>query len=485
MKHLFITSILASLSVLGFAQELVPVFGPILPVTPTNANGSTRPRIVLAQDSIPLIVWAKTGSGNGIIFSSRWNGTGFDPAVQVSPSGLNVYSSADESGDVAARGDTAFVVFFTTDSRCYSVRSIDGGVSWEDTVRIDHQGMDDAYTPDVQILPGGNPVVVFEASDASMSITRQMVTHSDDGGQTFSMETNAHLSLVGQPCECCPPAILVNDSNVHVLYRNNENNRRNIVMTISSDSGATFPLNSEFDQTNWTLSSCPAAGPDGMFYRDSILAVWKSSFKIYYGTGHATNGGEGTHVLLEPGLGASIIQKHPSLCGEGDTVVYVWDDRRTGNYDVYIAISGSGPQQLDTVFIFNDTAGTSENGTQESPHAVYQNGMMHLVYRDGATGKVMYRTATVGGVVGISEPHESVLITTYPNPVTDILTLTIPESSEKFVATIYSMNGDLISVNNLVDGSNEINCKTFATGTYILEVSDANGKRFTTYFIKD
>src|SRR5687768_12621856 len=98
------------------AQELTPVFGPVIPVTPTNGDGSTRPRIVLVNDSVPLVTWTRIGSGNGVVFTSRWNGTSFDPAVQASPSGLNVYCSPDEGGNIAAKGDTVYIVFFTTNS---------------------------------------------------------------------------------------------------------------------------------------------------------------------------------------------------------------------------------------------------------------------------------------------------------------------------------------------------------------------------------
>ena len=74
----------------------------------------------------------------------------------------------------------------------------------------------------------------------NMQNTRQLVCRSNDGGQTYSTEMDAHLGINGTPCGCCPPALLIRDSMTYVLYRNNDNNMRNIVMTISSDSGITF-----------------------------------------------------------------------------------------------------------------------------------------------------------------------------------------------------------------------------------------------------
>jgi len=466
------------------AQQLVPILDPLIPVTPTNTNGSTRPRITLVNDTIPLVTWTKTGSGNGIIYSSRWNGTAFDPAVQVTPSGLNVYCSGDEGGDVAARGDTAFIVFFTTDSRTFSVRSVDGGMTWQDTVRIDHQAPGDmSYTPDVQILRGGNPVIVFEQSDMTMTLTRMKVCRSSDGGQTYSMETDAHLGVTGIPCECCPPALLVNDSMVYVFYRNNDNNLRNIVMTVSSDSGNTFPVISEFDQSNWTISACPTAGAEAMFYQDSILATWKSANKIYYGCGHAVNGGESPHALLEPSLASTVVQKQPSVCGSGDTVVYTWSDRRTANYDVYVAISGSGPMQIATPSLFNDTTGTSENGTQQNPHAVYANGKVHLVYQDLVTGIVIYRVATVGGGVSVPELEPAEVVNIYPVPATETFSYS-SASTETATVQVFSVTGALVASYTNVRSGQVLNCSALLPGTYTVLVTDAQGNESSSKLIK-
>lgn len=485
MKGALLSFFLFCVLVTG-AQELVPVPGPVIPVTPNNTLGSTRPRLALVRDSIPLVIWTRTSASNDIMYAARWNGSGFSPAVQISPSGLDVYTSAEEGGDVAARGDTVFVVFFTTDSRVYAVRSVDAGVTWGDTVRVDHRDTTDAYTPDVQILPGGNPVVLFETSDPAMISTGMMVTKSVDGGMTFGMETFTHTNVSGQPCECCPPALLVKDSMVYTIYRNNANNIRNIVMTVSSDSGATFPVVSEFDQTNWMLMSCPTAGAEGRFYRDSVLAVWKSTNKIYFGCGHAMDGGAGPDQILEPSLPPNILQKQPSVCGSGDTVITTWCDRRNGNFDVFVAVSGSGPQQLDTVFIFNDTTGTAENGTQQNPHAAYYNGSIHLTYQELGSGIIYYRKASISGVVSVQESihEESTLFTTYPNPVTNELILQNTSGRTDGVVRIIDAEGKVVAVTALQQQQTIIDCSALAPGVYFLNIQDAQGTFFTTYFIR-
>lgn len=474
MKQLLVLTFLFAISLNSFAQELTPVFGPVIPVTPTNTNGSTRPRIVLTNDSVPLVMWTRIGSGNGAVFTSRWNGASFDPAQQVSPTGLNVYCSADEGGDIAAKGDTAYVVFFTTNSLCYCVHSYDAGVTWSDTVRIDHQGMEDAYTPDVQIDNSGNPVIVFETMDM-MNITSTIkVSRSFDGGATFNQETDAHLGVTsGLPCECCPPALLINDSMQYVIYRNNDNNIRNIVMTISSDSGTTFPVVSEFDQTNWALSACPTAGAEADFYRDSILVVWKSANKIWYACADAVTGDEGGDALLEPALASNIQQKQPSVCTKGDTVIYTWSDRRTTNYDVYISISGDGPRQITAPFFFNDTTATAENGTQQNPQAIAEGNNIHLVYQDLVSGKVIYRRASITGPVAVEDMNAaSEFMVVYPVPADDQVLVAFTAPSEaSYSIRIWDVNGKLVREREADFPVTYINVADLTAGTYNVEVA--------------
>lgn len=466
------------------AQQLTPVLGPLVPVTTSNAFGSTRPRIVLISDTIPLVVWTKTGSGNGIVYSAKWNGLGFDTPIQVSPSGISAYCTADEGGNVAARGDTVFVVFHTNLDKVYAVRSVDGGTSWGDTVRVDHQTVDGAYTPDVEILPGGNPVVLFEVLDATMSFSAQMVCRSTDGGLTFSSEVSANGAAAGMPCECCPPALLVADSMVYALYRDNVNNRREIVFTISSDTGATFPTVSEIDQTAWTLAACPASGPEGMFYQDSIVAVWKSSNRIYFGCGHATNGVARANSILEPTLSSSVLQKHPSVCGNGDTIVFTWSDRRTNSYDVYVAVTSNGPASITLPVLFNDTVGTAENGTQQNPYAIYKSGNAHLIYSDVTTGIVYYRNCAVVSPLSVQENSSASSVQIYPIPATNEFSFEISHVQSALV-NVYSITGGLVLSYDGIASNEKMDCGSLARGVYSVVVIDEVGNTFTSQLVKE
>ncbi|MCK6640816.1 MAG: T9SS type A sorting domain-containing protein [Bacteroidia bacterium] len=477
--------LLASIGILATVQaQQVQPFLQNPHIVNAPGTGSARPRIALVNDSVPLITWTYNGAGTPVVYVARWNGNGFNAPVPLSPSGLQVYGSLDEGGDIAAKGDTAFVTFFTGDSRSFIVRSVDGGVTWSDTVRIDHDVFEHAYTPDVAITSGGNPVVAFEGADSIMVNTGQLFCRSYDGGLTFTTEVTAHDSVNGIPCECCPPALLVQDSMVYILYRNNLNNIRNIVMTVSSDSGQTFPIVAETDQTNWLLMSCPVAGAEAFILGDSIVSVWKSGNSVYYGTANRFDGGEGSFNRIDPSVSATVIQRSPAVCGSGDTLFYVWSDRRTNNYDVYVAGSFNGVFQPSQAFIFNDTIGAAEGGTQRSPHAIYADGVLHLVYQNQSTDEVIYRRATVFSPVGIVETPAQVRPGVYPSPAGEAITI-----SGSFAGTvdvqIYSATGALTAIFNNVNSGQQLNCANFESGMYFVQITDSEGMTHTSTFIKN
>lgn len=482
MKNFALSLLVLSCGISLAAQQLAPAFSLVINVTATSANGNSRPRVVLIHDSVPLVMWGKSASVNGAVFVSTWNGSAFGAATQISPSGLSVYVSPDEGGDIAAKGDTLYAVFFTTDSRCYSVHSYDAGVTWSDTVRVDHQLEHHNYTPDVQIDRNGNPVVAFEASDNAMAVTHQMVCRSYDGGNTFTMEQYADVNVAGVPCECCPPSLLINDSMTYVIYRNNDNNFRDIVMTISSDSGMTFPVVSEVDQNNWLITSCPVAGAEGAFYRDSVLVFWKSGNKLWYGCGHAQTGATGPDRLLEPSLSASVLQKHPFVLTLGDTVIYLWDDRRSSNYNCYVSIFANGPQPVTLPFIVNDTIASAENGTQQTPHMAVYGNTLHIVYQDVATGLVKYRKGTIAGVVGVEEPAAQLSPVIFPVPAKESFTITGVD--EPFAVTVYAVNGAVAATYTQVVSGQPLPLHDLAPGMYTVLITTESGAKSSVPLVK-
>lgn len=103
------------------------------------------------------------------------------------------------------------------------------------------------------------------------------------------------------------------------------------------------------------------------------------------------------------------------------------------------------------------------------------------VYCDSLTvdqnGNIVYKGATIGWNLVVLDPNsigvaEIVLTQTkvYPNPVTEILIISLPESNFNTQASIYSVNGNLVKNIQLQSIQNNIDVTGLPVGMYILRL---------------
>jgi hypothetical protein len=452
-----------------------------------STYGSVKPRIVLTRNNIPLVMWSRA---NGIIYSSRWNGSGFSAPVQVTPTGVLCYTNSNEGPHIAARGDTVFVSFFSlpmTSSKIYLVKSIDGGLTWQDTVRADHQPpATPGYTPAVAIDPLGNPYVVFEKATQTMQNPSQMCNRSTDGGQTFSMEVSANAPAPGIPCECCPPMILQKNNSVYVMYRNNINNLRNIHLTHSGDSGQSFTQNIQIDSTNWVLNGCPSAGPEAIWNGDSIFSVWMSQVggngRIILGRMHGGTLQSNRHRIIDYQNQMSIVQRHPSIAGSGDTLAVCWDDNRANsNISCFVSFSTSGVSGLGQSVVWLSDSVFSATGNQQVPSVAFGNGIFHFVFQSAFTNEVIYRKGTFTGL-SVSETHQNLQVTIFPNPGSDFVF--VQTSKPGFSYRMLDVKGQEIKSEVRVSGDQtELDIQDLPKGIYFFECN-FGGERVVRKMVK-
>src|SRR5690606_14149915 len=120
--------------------------------------GSFRPRATLADGDIPVVIYGKSGSDN--LFISRWNGSGFDAPIPVLPPGTSAYIADWTGPDIASKGDTVIAVFKLNpmeSGNIYSVRSVDGGITFSDTIRVNSDETGNPWLPSMSIDQNGNP----------------------------------------------------------------------------------------------------------------------------------------------------------------------------------------------------------------------------------------------------------------------------------------------------------------------------------------
>lgn len=489
MKNTYLLyALLLPFSSLLAQTPVVSLSSPVV-VDTTSLNGSLRPRIALATGNVPVVIWGKSSPGK--LFSSRFNGSSFSSAQQISPAGTDLYISNGEGPNIAAKNDTVYATWFSlpaNSSRIYVVRSTDGGITFTDTIRASSQTAKPPYNPFVAIGQGGNPYITYEIATTTMAFPEQVFTRSIDGGNTFSPEVSATAMAPGEPCECCPSSLVLKDSVVFLLYRNNINNVRNIYAAVSQDHGATFSDIVLVDQTNWVINGCPASGPEGVLNGDSLVFAYMSRVnnytRIYYNTLHATTLQPGPHRKLDPALTTTAAQRHPTITGTNDTIAILWDDNRTGYINSYMAVSVDGGATFSPPVLLSDT---SMNATQQTPHAVYSNGVFHIVYQNAALNKVFYRTAGITGMLGTApqQPGSSFTLSVSPNPFTQAAIIRFSNKDKQPARVLITdINGRTVRAYEGITGSSlEVERGALSQGIYNVTVVLEGGERAATKLV--
>ena len=426
----------------------------------SDGYGNLRPRIALASNNNPVVVWGG-GTGTQPIYVSRLNGNSFSTPIAVTPIGVDPYTAFWVGPDIAAKGDSIWVVFDTDLNNgfdVYTVHSNDGGLTFEDTVNVSgYSGLN--RFPSIGSDQYGNVAVSYMSHDNGWSNPRYVVSNSNDAGLSWQTSVNASEAISGtEVCDCCPSEIILDGNKQALLFRDNNNNLRDVWSSFSYDGGQTFGIGADIDDGNWVLNACPSTGADGLFINDSLIVTWMSagfgSSKVMI-TSVSVNNAVSSLNWDMPGIGG-VSQNYPRIAGDQNTIGVCYQQYSSGNNDCYFAYSFIGDTKLDTAVLLN----TSLIGNQTNPDVIYSNETFHFVYQDAISGNVMYRTAKIS-TVNIEE--NNVNVTVYPNPSSEIIWI---EGGQQNKITVVDASGRLIETSILQNNLESINCSTWSTGSY-------------------
>ena len=355
----------------------------------SGADGYGRPRIDLVSDDKPIVIFRKNSSPKTIRIS-KWNGNHFDSPVDIISPGI--FPSSQDGPELATKGDTVYVVFTSSlfGNPCiFMVKSFDGGISFSDTIRVSENNPPQiCRMGNVEIDNIGNPVISYMKYNLNFSEPKQMIRTSNDFGDTFNQAVVAS-NISSEPCECCKSSLIVSDSNIFVLYRNNENNKRNSHVSKSSNGGVSFDLVRDIDDYDWILNNCPTSTTNGVVLFDSLLIVKKSG---------ATGNNEVVITSVDKenleynynrniDFLPNVEQSFPEIANSEDSIFIVWEDNRNGISNCFLSYSLSGVGNLSKGILFTDSANI---GPKYSPHLAYKNGNLHLVYIDFIDNSIKY-----------------------------------------------------------------------------------------------
>lgn len=484
MKIGFVLILTFSMGAHSSSAQQGVVWEAAISVADGSIYGNIRPRLSLASGDTPVVVFGNTIGG--AIYSARFNGTSFDTPVNLLPSGEESYLANWTGPDIAAYGNTVVVVYkaqpyVTAD--VYTVRSIDGGMTFSDTIRADNHDIGETWMPAIDMDDAGNPVVTYMTLDAGGGNERIAVVKSLDGGLTYQPQVNATASSPGVACDCCAPEVLATSNYQMVLYRNNDSNLRDGFASLSEDNGATYTSLSNMDNLAWNITSCPATGPHGVILGDSVYYVSASrasgKYRAYVSAAGLSGGLNFNSVLMmdPPTDGPGDTQNFPRISGVNDTLVMVWEERVAGNTDVKIAVATDG--SIETLVAYKSLLNPDPTGTQAKPDVIYRGGYVHAVFQDFNTGDVMYRRGMIADVTGLMEDELSNL-TISPNPANDLIVVSGITANEIEKIKMINLLGETVECDyQPSNGVVSIDLsKIESSGVYILQIFSISGASF-------
>ena len=375
-----------SLPLLASAQSLN--FGNTFTIS-SGADGYGRPRIALTNDQ-PIIIWRKDSTPK-TIRASKWDGTSFSMPYDITAAG--VLPSSWDGPEIAAKGDTVYLVFAstaTTQESIMLIRSFDGGNTFSDTIRVSENNPAHKYRMgNIKIDKDGHPIVSYMQYLLNFTEPKQMVNRSINHGDSFIGSIEGSESAPGEPCDCCKSSLILDNNDIYLLFRNNINNERNSYISKSTDGGQTFNLVADLDDYDWNVNGCPATGPLGVVNGDSLLIVRRSGAsgndEIVYSNSNKLDLNYSYNRNIDPIIGK--IQDYPDLTLNGDTIFIAWQDNRNNIPDCFFSYSTNGTENLSLGNIFTDSL---VFGAKLNPDLVFKNKNIHLVYNDNGSNSIKY-----------------------------------------------------------------------------------------------
>ena len=434
----------------------------------TAAQGSTRPRVVVNGNGDPVVLWGRTNVP--AYFVAIGDGSTFDTPQQVTYPGTPPAVDYWMGADIASLGNELWLCFKATPEASMPVfarRSMDGGLTWGDTVRI----ADDPWMrlPSIAIGTTGEPVVQYMQFDANFTAPRQVTARMQGGA--FQPPVDVSIPFApGHVCDCCPNQVLAAGSTVVPLYRNEGPNIRVMYGAVSQDGGDSYAVGGLLDPMAWNLSACPSSGPDGYIAGDSVRYVWMSGaangIKIYLASAGLADLTPTPELRVMAGQPSATQQNYPRIAGSGDTLGIVWEQTVGMARNILFSWSTTGITGLSTP----DTVNSTYTAVQRVPDIAFDNGAFHIVWSDLEAGVARYRRAELSLTTGMDQPAQPAELRVWPLPAKDLLHVSKPGTSEVELR-LYSPNGQCVWIGSTADAP--IDISRFPSGQYVLKATDA------------
>lgn len=362
---------------------------------------ASRPRMCTSGSQV-YVVWQEARDGtDGVWFNASHDGgaSWFPSDVRVDRGGSDATAP-----ELACDGETVWVVW--EDARdgelanrnIYSSSSEDGGVTWPDQdVALDADLEGDHMSLGPVIVAAGDAVYVswFDSPDGAYDIFLQA---SLDRGRTWRPgPARVESDAAGAAYSAWPHLVADGDGTVVVVWEDSRNGGTDIYANVSRDHGDDWGEDVRLDggdEPGAANSFSPSLARDG----DDVYVAWQdersgSSRDVLLV--HSTDGGGSWSepVRADSDAEGMFDSINVDLAVTGGRLQVVWQDDRSGGYDIYHRVFEDGGWKWGELRLDTDIAGEAQS---HLPRLAVDGDDVLVVWQD-------YRQDT--GAVGFDDLH--------------------------------------------------------------------------------
>lgn len=286
-----------------------------------------------------MLTWTEKDSQgiSSLCFATSTDGKNFSAKKTVFTSaGIN--NSRMMRAKVLSKKDGSLVAVFslraeTTPSQggrggrasniVYTV-SKDGGNTWTTPANVDSD-------PKQGIVRGFFDAVVLSNDEIAVAYLKDVANSTKHEERDLRMVISKNGEMQPEKlidpvvCDCCPISLMVDSKgNLNVIYRDNNNDIRDMARMVSADNGASFSKPEIVYDDKWEIKGCPHSGASSVSTKNEQFYTWFSGTQ---------NGKSGVRLVNSSGKLLKVLDasaKNASLSADDKTAVWVWEQTSEG-----------------------------------------------------------------------------------------------------------------------------------------------------------
>lgn len=340
----------------------------------TGTWSQERPSIIF--DSINyLVVWQDNRNGSFDIYGSRINQAGIVLDSAGIPVSIN--SNDQQYPSIAIDNTNYFMVWqsYTSGSNdIYGARMNQDGIVLDST----------SFLISTKANEQQSPSIAFDSTNYLVVWQDRHITSCDIYGirinQAGIAEDSASISISSAIKDQYSPSVAFDGTNYLAVWEDERSGSSDIYGARINQDGVVLDLPGIPISTAVNDQNSPAIAFDGINY----IVVWsdeRMGSSYIYGARVNQAG-----VILEPDgfqiSNAAIGQYFPSVAFDGTNYLVVWEDRRSGSYDIY-------GTRINQAGIIQDSSGISisiANSSQRYPSITFAGSYYFVVWQDNRSG---------------------------------------------------------------------------------------------------